>query len=109
MQEKILNGKKNGMLMLVLTVALYLIATGVFIAGAVALEDGIKEIPKTIAPVLMVISGLWMCIGWIPFLGLKVLKPQEALVLTLFGKYIGTLKEDGRSRVRSLRVRVSFV
>ena len=29
------------------------------------------------------------------FLGLKVLKPQEALVLTLFGKYKGTLKGDG--------------
>ena len=28
-------------------------------------------------------------------LGLKVLKPQEALVLTLFGKYIGTLKGEG--------------
>lgn len=33
--------------------------------------------------------------GWILFCGLKVLKPQEALVLTLFGKYIGTLKGDG--------------
>ena len=28
-------------------------------------------------------------------MGLKVLKPQEALVLTLFGKYVGTLKDDG--------------
>ena len=28
-------------------------------------------------------------------MGLKVLKPQEALVLTLFGKYYGTLREDG--------------
>lgn len=27
--------------------------------------------------------------------GTKVLKPQEALVLTLFGKYIGTLKNEG--------------
>ena len=27
--------------------------------------------------------------------GLKVLKPQEALVLTLFGRYVGTLKGDG--------------
>ena len=27
--------------------------------------------------------------------GLKVLKPQEALVLTLFGKYVGTLKSEG--------------
>ncbi len=37
---------------------------------------------------------LWIilpiCIG-----GLKVLKPQEALVLTLFGKYKGTLKGEG--------------
>ena len=36
-----------------------------------------------------------MCSGGIPFLGLKILKPQEALVLTLFGKYIGTIKGDG--------------
>ncbi|MBR6485249.1 MAG: hypothetical protein IKT17_01020, partial [Lachnospiraceae bacterium] len=27
--------------------------------------------------------------------GLKVLKPQEALVLTLFGNYMGTIKEPG--------------
>ena len=38
---------------------------------------------------------VWLCVGWIPVLGLKVLRPQEALVLTLFGKYIGTLKNDG--------------
>ena len=42
------------------------------------------------------IPGLiWVIFGWILFLGLKVLKPQEALVLTLFGKYIGTLKGEG--------------
>ena len=34
-------------------------------------------------------------VGWIPLCGLKVLRPQEALVLTLFGKYLGTLKGDG--------------
>ena len=27
--------------------------------------------------------------------GLKVVKPQEALVLTLFGNYTGTIKEPG--------------
>ncbi|MFR3392430.1 MAG: SPFH domain-containing protein [[Clostridium] scindens] len=42
-----------------------------------------------------ILAGIWVCIGWIPFLGLKVLRPQEALVLTLFGKYIGTLKDNG--------------
>ncbi|MBO7345051.1 MAG: SPFH domain-containing protein [Clostridia bacterium] len=95
MQEKILKGKKNGMFMLVLTIALYLIGTIVFIVGAIALEGGIDFIPKAYAPIPMAVGGLWLCVGWIPFLGLKVLKPQEALVLTLFGKYIGTLKEDG--------------
>ena len=34
-------------------------------------------------------------IGWIPYLGLKILKPNEALVLTLFGKYHGTIKKAG--------------
>ncbi len=33
--------------------------------------------------------------GHLPILWLKVLKPQEALVLTLFGDYIGTLKGQG--------------
>ena len=32
---------------------------------------------------------------WFVILGLKVLKPQEALVLTLFGRYKGTLKGEG--------------
>ena len=33
--------------------------------------------------------GYWIA-GIFLFCGLKVLKPQEALVLTLFGDYIGT-------------------
>ena len=45
--------------------------------------------------ILLVAGILYTAFGWIFFLGLKVLKPQEALVLTLFGKYIGTLKENG--------------
>ncbi|MDE6184686.1 MAG: SPFH domain-containing protein, partial [Lachnospiraceae bacterium] len=38
---------------------------------------------------------LYTALGWIPFCGLKVIKPQEALVLTLFGEYVGTLKDAG--------------
>jgi regulator of protease activity HflC (stomatin/prohibitin superfamily) len=44
---------------------------------------------------IFVISMIYLCFCWIPCLGLKVLKPQEALVLTLFGKYVGTIKGDG--------------
>ena len=43
----------------------------------------------------MVLCIVYLCVGWLFWPGLKVLGPQEALVLTLFGKYIGTLKGEG--------------
>lgn len=46
-------------------------------------------------PVLFIVSFVVVMIGWVPAMGLKILKPQEALVLTLFGKYVGTLKGEG--------------
>lgn len=42
-----------------------------------------------------VVSLVYLFIGWIPLMGLRIMKPNEALVLTLFGKYIGTLKKEG--------------
>ncbi len=44
---------------------------------------------------IIILCILWLCLGWFPALGLRILKPQEALVLTLFGKYIGTIKNEG--------------
>ena len=90
MEEKILNTKKNGMAVLLLSIALYVAAILALIFGAVILDDG------NLTGLALLIPGIiWILIGWIPFCGLKVLKPQEALVLTLFGKYIGTLKGEG--------------
>ena len=90
MTEKILNNKKNGMAMMLLFVLLYAAAIGLIIFGAIQMDQGRSGFLP-----LFLLGILWVSFGWIPFLGLKVLKPQEALVLTLFGKYIGTLKEDG--------------
>ena len=84
MNEKILSKKKNGMAVLLLIILLYAAAFGGLIYAAMN-ENYI----------LLTVCIIWLTIGWIPALGLKVLKPQEALVLTLFGKYIGTLKGDG--------------
>ena len=84
MKEKVLNNKKNGMAMMLLFLLLYAVGVGAIAFGAV----------QEVIPV-MVVGIVWVAIGWIPFVGLRVLKPQEALVLTLFGKYIGTLKENG--------------
>ena len=91
MNEIILNSKKNGMRVLLLTLIEYLAGIALTILSAFLLESG----HTVIGAVLLVISIIWLIVGWIPLCGLKVLKPQEALVLTLFGKYIGTLKQDG--------------
>lgn len=88
MEEKILNKKKNGIAALILTIAEYALGIFITVLGGIRLEDGHS-------PVLLIVGIVWLCIGWFPILGLRILKPQEALVLTLFGKYIGTLKEEG--------------
>src|SRR5699024_12610009 len=91
MKEKITGTKKNGMFVLLLTILLY--AATIFYCGA-----SIAGLDFGGNPVILTISILWIALGWILLCGLKVLKPQEALVLTLFGKYVGTLK--GRSEER---------
>ncbi len=94
MEEKILNKNKNGMPMLLFILALHLAAIAAAIIGGInGLNESGPKAPWGIA--LFVIGLIVLCLGWILFCGLKVLRPQEALVLTLFGKYIGTLKEDG--------------
>lgn len=42
-----------------------------------------------------ILVGYFSIIGWIPLCGLKILRPNEAYVLTLFGEYIGTLRGPG--------------
>lgn len=88
MKENVLGNKKHGMFVLIITLLLYLAAGLGTAAGGFLINRGKS-------PALLIISIIWLCIGWIPFCGLKVLKPQEALVLTLFGKYIGTIKNEG--------------
>lgn len=90
MQEIILTKRKNGMAAMLLIILLYGASIAGCIFGSMALDTGSAG-----GIVLFVFSLLYACLGWIPAMGLKVLKPQEALVLTLFGKYIGTLKGDG--------------
>ena len=91
MKEIVLNNKKNGMSMLLLIVLLYLAGVAFMVVGGIFGID--RGRPWGI--VLFVLGNIWVAVGWFPALGLKVLKPQEALVLTLFGNYIGTLKEEG--------------
>jgi regulator of protease activity HflC (stomatin/prohibitin superfamily) len=91
--EEIKAKNLSGMMMLVLNIALMIGAMVGFIYGIVLAERGAA-------------LGLWLSltavcalylflIGPFLFVGLKILQPNEALVLTLFGKYYGTLKGEG--------------
>ena len=91
MNEKIYKGKKNGMAVLILSILLYAAAIAGVILSGIALDEG----KSALGGIGMGISLLYVCIGWIWWCGLKIIKPQEALVLTLFGKYVGTLKDEG--------------
>ena len=84
MQEKIITGRKYGMAVLLGYLALLVAAVLVIVYGAVR------------GRVFFIVLGvLYVSLGWIALCGLRILKPQEALVLTLFGKYVGTLKGEG--------------
>jgi len=83
MEEKVAPAKL-GMAALLLIGFLYLAAIGLLIYFA-NLES----------PVAIVILSIYLSLGWIPFCGLKILRPNEALVLTLFGQYYGTLTGPG--------------
>ncbi len=88
MKEKIYTTKKNGMLGLLLVIALGVLGLVLCVFGGILLDE-------TGSSRLLILGIILLCVFWIPIPGLKVLKPQEALVLTLFGKYIGTIREPG--------------
>ena len=92
-QEKIIKAK-SGWTVLILSILLY--AADIFALGicGMKMENGYGEV-SGLYVALFVLTMIYVCLGWIWWLGLKVIGPNEALVLTLFGKYIGTLKDEG--------------
>ncbi len=82
-----------GLPRLIQFILLLVLALVLVIAAGITLEntEG-KSIP---AIILLIVGILYLVVGWVPFMGLKIVKPQEALVLTLFGKYTGTLRNEG--------------
>lgn len=88
MEEKIMKGKKNGMAVMLLNILATIASILGMIAGGFMIEDSGN-------PVIFIIAGIVLFITFFIWGGLRVLRPQEALVLTLFGNYIGTIKEPG--------------
>ena len=90
MTEKVLENKRHGMRVLLLGLLTLAASLAFIIFGAILLDGG-----NNFGIPIFVLGLVGMFIGWIPLIGLRVLKPQEALVLTLFGKYVGTIKGEG--------------
>lgn len=95
MKEKTLKAR-NGMGMLFLGICFFLFSIFLVIIGASALESpSALALPSWLGITLLVLGILGLVTSFIPFLGLRVIRPNEALVVTLFGNYTGTLREPG--------------
>ena len=91
MKEIVLEKKKNGMAMLLLIIFGIILSVAGIVIGGICIEENTAYLGVP----LLIVSILAMVFFFVLTAGLKVLKPQEALVLTLFGKYVGTLKNEG--------------
>lgn len=90
--EEIKAKSANGMVILILNIVLMVASIFSIIFGANFISN-----TGSLFGILFIVFGVvyLLIVGPILFAGLKVLKPNEALVLTLFGKYTGTLKAEG--------------
>jgi len=70
-----------------------LIINLLLMAAAIALF--VLAIKGNDVPLIIITACYYGILGPILFHGLRVLKPREALVLTLFGRYYGTLRGEG--------------
>ncbi|HBR07922.1 MAG TPA: hypothetical protein DD735_03365 [Clostridiales bacterium] len=95
-EQKIIKAK-SGMAVLIINTLAILAFIALFILGVVlagrAEARGVSTFPAVTLIVVSVLMGFLVCP--ILYAGLKVLKPNEALVLTLFGRYYGTLEGAG--------------
>ena len=90
-EEKILKPIK-GFVPLFLIIVIILASIGLMILGGILIDEYDSYVLGGVSLGL----GILLCIASsISFAGLKVINPNEAMVLSLFGKYMGTIYENG--------------
>lgn len=83
----------NGLAVLISNIVLLIASTALLVVCLIRLEQS--------GTTAMLVAGITASLVYLSLInplllaGLKILKPNEALVLTLFGKYHGTLKQAG--------------
>ncbi|WP_150251323.1 SPFH domain-containing protein [Nocardiopsis deserti] len=84
----------NGMAMAVVSVLLFLVGVAVAISPIAGL------------PVPLVAVGVVLAVvGFLLFIGLEMVAPNEAKVVQLFGRYVGSIRTDGLRWVNPFTVR----
>ena len=71
MEEKVLQNKKNGMAVMLVNLLVLALSVAGIIVGGIMMDGG-----SVFGMILMIVSIVVLCVGWIPLIGLKVLKPQ---------------------------------
>jgi regulator of protease activity HflC (stomatin/prohibitin superfamily) len=90
-KEKVFGGiVLNGFLMLFCNLALTLCSIALFVKGVVILGDGVA-----FGGWLMALCALVFVVSLFLWAGFMMLEPNEARVITWFGKYAGTFAEAG--------------
>jgi regulator of protease activity HflC (stomatin/prohibitin superfamily) len=81
----------SGIGMLFIMVILLLADVAMYVWCGFAFEKG----QILLGTLLVITASILICIWSVLWAGFKIVKPKEALVLTLFGKYHGTIKTEG--------------
>lgn len=97
MKEKIYTKKKLGIPMLLLVLVLWGVTITGFVIGIIHFinADEYGTPVNSLYVVIFIVSIVMIVVDCILCSGFKMLSPNEAVVLTLFGKYKGTLREAG--------------
>ncbi len=82
----------SGFVGIISFVLMLLISVAGVVCGAIMIDS---EIMPPLAITTMVVGIVLACVCWVPLLGIKLINPNEALVLALFGKYYGTITDPG--------------
>ena len=97
MEEKPIKHAMGMAILLLNTVAL-LVFIALFVLGVLIVEgvSAFYHIPVALGIVMTIVGAVMgFVVSPMLYAGLKIVRPNEALVFTLFGKYVGTLKGEG--------------
>ena len=94
-EEKIRRGGNLGVPLLILSIILLIACVPLMVIGITKIQYAWYYSDLYAGVAMIICSIIAPIVGIVLICGLKVVRPNEALVLTLFGKYYATLKGEG--------------